>query len=280
MKFFGLGVPCILLSACVVLSACGAATNVQSADGPTSLALFEPTTTQAALPERAETTTSTVPDPSSTSAPGAEASSTTTVAAEPTTTAADSNAPFCAAVASILDLGAAVPLDDTEAAAIFFDQQADRWAAAVPVAPLVIAADISSVATFVDGLRKLMVENDYDLFAVFDDATALENQLGSDAARIRSDQFIARTCVIEQRTAVDATAVFYVELLETAEGREMLAEILAVAEVFPLDGASCFVERTSVDAVYPLVGAASTTAQAAALDDVLDACQLTMGPTT
>lgn len=277
----------------ILLAACGAATEVQSADGPTSLGLFEPTTTSASAelePSSTtlkvsttaavdEVTTSTESPSSSTAAPTTTDQPTTTESPS-TTVAVDVNAPFCAAASSIVDLGTSVSLDDTEAAAVFFDQQAERWAAAVPVAPFVIAPDVVAVATFVDELRNLMVENDYDLFAVFDEAAALEAQLGSDEARIRSDQFIYRTCDIEPEAAVDATAVFYIELLETADGQEQLAEILAAAEVFPLDGARCFVGRTSVDAVYPLVGATSTTAQAAALDEVLGVCQLTMGSTT
>ena len=282
----------------LLVSACGAASEVGS-EVPTTLNLFDAGSTvtsevddsQSAAssttkptddefvddaPDTTElkgesTTTLAVGSTQSTAAPS------TTVRSAPTIPTVDPNAKFCQAAIYISDLGTFVALDDTEAATTFFNAQADRWDAAAAVAPASIAADARTVATFVADLRSLLAANDFDLFAVFEEVTELETTSGSDVARIRTDQFIYANCEVIPPLPEQATAVFYGELLETAADREFLAELLASAEVFPLDGARCFVDRAAADVMHPLVGAPATPAQDAALASVLSACQLSIG---
>ncbi len=280
----------------LLVSACGAASEVGSSAVPTTLNLFDAGSTVVSEMDDApsagsSTTASTGDDDASettelngesttTSAIGSTqptAAPTTTASVGPTIPAIDPNAEFCQAAIDIADLGTFVALDDTEAATTFFNAQADRWDAAATVAPASIAADARTVATFVADLRSLLAENDFDLFAVFEEVTELETSSGSDVARIRTDQFIYANCEVTPPLAEQATAVFYGELLESAEDQTFLAELLASAEVFTLDGARCFVDRATADVMHPLVGAPATPTQDAALASVLSACQISIG---
>lgn len=279
----------------LALVACGAASEVGTQGAPDSLDMFDPSTSTAA-PESepgtddendSEPTTTSTSIETTTSDDAADPTTSTTddprdgTTVPPTTAstvpAVDPVAAFCGAAGDIVVLGTSVSLDDKEAAAVFFDATASTWAAAADVAPGSISGDVATVATFRSELRDLLAANDYDLFAAFEEATALEVDSGADQALIRSDQFIYANCEITPPTAEQATAVFYGSLLATAEDQTYLAELLASAEVFSLDGANCFVSRASADVMHPLVGAPSTSDQDTALATVLEACQLSIG---
>ncbi len=279
----------------LMLSGCGAATDVGSSTAPTSLALFDDVTTtvEAAEPfedheaDGSSSTTTTVQASTSTET-SSETTTTVTASTQPTassTTAAstttvplaDPNAAFCQAAIAIDDLGAFTSLDDTDAAAAFFNTQADRWDAAADVAPASIAVDVQTVATFHGDVQMLLERNDFNLFAVFEELTELEASSGSDVARIRTDQFTFANCEVAPPLAEQATAAFYGQLLASADDRTFLAELLASAEVFSLDGAVCFVDNATPDVMHPLVGAPATAAQDTALASVLSACQLSIG---
>lgn len=286
----------------LLLSACSAASDVT----PAALPLTDDTTTSVDSdpsvepdtdePESATETTSplleftleggattseVVDQPSSTSSTSTAVAPTTVAPSSDETTTTtplvDPNAAFCQAAIEIDELGTFTELDDTEAATIFFNAQADRWATAADAAPPAIAADARTVATFNSEMRTLLAANDFDLFAVFEELTELEASSGSDAARIRVDQFIFANCDVTPPLAEQATAAFYGGLLDSADDRTYLAELLASAEVFPLDGAQCFADRATPEVMHPLVGAPSTVAQDAALSSVLGACQLSIG---
>lgn len=218
--------------------------------------------------------TSSGPTTAPTTAP---ASSSTSLAPGPTIPQIDPNAEVCAASAELTALGAFSTPDDAAAIESYFTSQAARWSDLAAVAPSGIAIEAATVADYSEQLRALLEANEWDLFAVAADATALESSTGADVARIVVDQFLDAACSIEPPTPERATAVFYTGLLVSAEDRTLLAEILASAEVFSLDGAMCFVERVTPDAIHPLVGAPATPAQEGALDAVLSACQLTIG---
>lgn len=284
-----------MIAMTLLATACGAASDVASSGGPDELSLFDSATTivvevDDGTAEIPSTTTGEIPDatPNSTE-PGEQATTTTagpipttsapstTVGGGPTIPVVDPNAEFCQAALAIADLGTFTALDDTEAANTFFNAQVDRWDAAADVAPLSIAADVRTVATFVGDLRTLLAANDFDLFAVFAEISELETTSGSDVARIRANQFIYANCDVAPPLPEQATAVFYISLLDSAENRGVLAEILASAEVFTLDGARCFVDQVTGDAIHPLVGAPATPAQDVALSAVLSACQLSIG---
>ena len=276
----------------LLVSACGAAADVGTS-APNALELIDSTTTAPAEIEEIEdidasSTTTSVPTTES-----IEASEETTTTIEvgstqttaPSTTAAstttirpvDPNAAFCQAAIAIDELGVFTSLDDTEAATVFFNTQVDRWDAAASAAPPSIATDAQTVATFHGDLRTLLAANNFDLFAVFEELTELEVNSGSDVARIRVDQFTFANCEVTPPLPEQATAVFYGQLLDSAEDRTFLAELLASAEVFSLDGARCFVDRATPDVMHPLVGAPATAAQDAALSSVLSTCQISIG---
>lgn len=277
-----------------LVSACGAASDVASSETPAELNLFELTTVVIEVNDDSlgvsSTTAGDIADttPDSTE-PGEQATTTTTATSTPATEApsatgggptipvVDPNAEFCQAAVAIADLGTFVALDDSEAANSFFNAQADRWEAAAGVAPASIAADVTTVATFVGELRTLLAANDFDLFAVFAQVTELESTSGSDIARIRADQFIYANCEVSPPLPEQATAAFYIGLLDSAENRGLLAELLASAELFTLDGARCFVDQVTPDAIHPLVGAPATAAQDDALSAALSTCQLSIG---
>jgi len=274
----------------LLMSACGAAADVGSSAAPTSLGFVDeasttpqldgdqssPTTAPASTSVSAESddqSTDTTDDTS----PDASTSSTTETGNTSTVPAADPNADFCLAAIRIDALGTFVALDDTEAASVFFNDQADRWRAAADVAPPAIATDVGIVATFSADLRTLLAANDFDLFAVFEALTELEVASGADMARIRANQFIYANCEVEPPLPEQATAAFYGELLVSTEDRQVLAELLASAEVFTLEGARCFVDRATTDVMHPLVGAPATTDQTAALSSILGTCQISIG---
>ena len=278
----------------LVVSACGAAADLGTSapssvpllDAPTSLAIDE-RADDVEVADRSETSETTAIDPDP--APANDDATTTTSVSDPapsttpttvTTTTVqlpDPNAAFCQAATAIDELGTFTALDDAEAAAVFFDSQAERWGNAAATAPAPIAADVSTVATFNSDVRTLLAGADYDLFAVFQEVTELEASSGSDTARIRTDQFIFANCEITPPLAEQATAAFYGELLASADDRTVLAELLASAEVFTLDGALCFVDQATADVMHPLVGAPATAAQEAALTTALSACQISIG---
>lgn len=280
-------------------SACGAASEVSST-GPDSLNLFDPTaatveteletdsgaasslTTTPADDEPVstelgiETSVSTIPattDDGST-ATTAPSTTATTVTTAP---AVDPNADFCQAATAIQTLGTSVDFDDAEATALFFNTQADLWGNAAAVAPAGITSDTQTVATFFGDFRDLLAANDFDLFAVFEDVNELQVSSGSDLAQIRAEQFVYANCDITPPLPEQATAAFYGGLLDDVDDRTYLAELLASAEVFTLEGAQCFVDRATADVMHPLVSAPATPAQEAALSSLLSTCQLSTG---
>lgn len=285
-----------VIVASLLVSACGAASEVNSA-APDSLNLFDETAETVESEPEEESTVDTDAATSSTSArvaPDSTSSSiasttttdanstettapSTTAAVAATTTTVDPNADFCQAASAIQALGTSVDLDDVEATSTFFTTQADLWNNAAAVAPAETASDVQTAATFFGDFRDLLAANDFNLFAVFEEVNELQVSSGSDIAQIRTEQFIYANCEIEAPLPEQATAAFYGELLDSAEDRTYLAELLASAEVFTLDEAVCFVDRATPDVMHPLVGAPSTPAQEAALSSVLDTCQLNTG---
>ena len=280
-----------------LLASCGAASDVGTSAAPDGIELFDTPVSSADVDVEAEleTTVTTSADPEPTTSVTVEVEPTTTidsgsttvtndadttsVPSSTTTTAPprDPNAAFCEAAVGINDLGTSVSLDDPEAAAVFFDASADRWDVAAGVAPATISVDVATVASFRSDLRDILAAADYDLFAVFEEVAELEETSGADLALIRSDQFIYADCAIEPPSPEQATAAFYGELLGSSDDRTYLAELLASAETFSLEGAMCFVEQATADAMHPLVGAPSTPAQDEALANVLSTCQLSIG---
>lgn len=273
-----------------LLSSCGSAADIGTAS-PTTLALFDTTEATASIttsaPDTSEigevdedepTTTSTVPDgtTSTTDAPG-QVSTT----AAPTTTAAigpiaDPNGTYCAAASDVVALGSLTDIDDPVVVEAYFSALSTASAAVADAATDEIAPDARVVADFRRGFFDILAENEFDVFASFDAVTALDEQLGADDAIIRTDQFTYRNCALEPPLPEQATAAFYISLLGTADDRGALAELLAAAEVFDLDGAICFVEQATADAMHPLAGAPATAEQDAALAQTLSACQLSL----
>lgn len=190
---------------------------------------------------------------------------------------AGSTAAFCQAAGDLRELGTLTSYDDAEAAAAFFEAQVNRWDAAAVAAPSAIAADVQTVATFQGDVQRLLESNGFDLFASVEELTELEVSSGSDDALIRTDQFTFANCAVTPPLAEQAMAAFYGRLLDSAADRNFLAELLASAEVFSLEGAACFVDNATPDVMHPLVGAPATAAQDTALASVLSTCQLSIG---
>lgn len=289
----------LILASCALLMAagCGAAADVTTSAGPTTLPLvdtddsvvtIEPSdapTTESSSPLSTETppssTTSTSdPGPTTTEAPPSttEASSSTAPTVGPTTTlAAPDYAEYCAASASIAALGTFTGFGDPAATEAYFTAQVAAWTEAAALAPAVIDLDVENVASFTSQLLDLLAANDYDITAVIAEAGALEASSGSDEARIVVDQFSFISCEAEPPLAEQQTAVFYVSLLDTPERRAVLAELLAAEEIFDLDGASCFLEAATPESMFPFAGAPSTPGQDASLAAALSSCQLSIG---
>ncbi len=166
------------------------------------------------------------------------------------------------------------PNDPAGIEAVFAELDA-AWADPVALAPSEIGAEVVAMATFISELRALLAANDYDFGAVIGAATELEQELGIDVAQILVDQFAYLECGVEPELPADQTAVFYASLLDTAERRGVLVDLLVEDGTFSIAGATCFADRATADAVFPLVGAPSTADQQAALSQILGICQLT-----
>lgn len=286
----------------LLASACGGASEINTA-GPDTLNLLdasstvveaepaddEPselasTTTMAGTEPTSTEPTSTEPnsadpniDSSTTTAVGTTTAPSTTSAPVTTTAAVNPYADFCQAAGEIQALGTSADFTDPEATAAYFEADVELWASAALVAPAAIATDTQTVATYVADFRDLLADNDFVLFAVFEEVSELEAASGSDLAEIRTEQFIYANCDATPPLPEQATAAFYGGLLDTVDDRTYLAELLASAEVFTLEGAQCFVNQATPDVMHPLVGAPATPNQEAALSSVLSSCQLSIG---
>ncbi len=262
---------------------------MSSSEGPTTLALFDPTpstitvaeletstseessdTTGAVATTTTETTSTT--ETTTTTAP----TSTTETTSAPTTTVVDYSE-YCAAAGSVTALGTFTGFGDPAATEEYFTALAAAWADAAAVAPAVISSDVATVASFGSGLLALLADNAYDITAVIAEADALEQSSGSDDAKIVVDQFSFISCGAEPPLPQQEVALFYASLLDTTEQRAVLAELLSGEEIFDLAGATCFVDAATPDIMFPFAGAPSTPGQDAALAQVLSACQLSIG---
>jgi hypothetical protein len=288
--------PFLILAWCAVLiaSGCGAASDVSTLDGPTTLPLVDAfdtvvatdptdaTTSEPRSPrssEAADPTTTQPSDDASTTTDGpvstTEAPSSTTSTVAPITALPTPDyTEYCAASASITALGTFSGFGNPAATEEYFAAQVAAWNEAAALAPAVIASDVANVASFTSQLLDLLADNDYDITAVIAEAAALEASSGSDNAKIVVDQFSFISCEAEPPLAEQQTAVFYVSLLDTAERRAVLAELLAGEEIFDLDGATCFVESVTPTSMFSFTGAPSTPDQDAALVAALDSCGL------
>lgn len=280
---------------CLLAAGCGAASEVGSSTAPTTLALFDATTSTSTPEDGPSPTTGQGQDESTSSSttatterpavvPTSDSTNTTlepapssTTQLGPTIPVVDPYEAFCEQVIAVEALGTFTTPDDPEATNSYFTAQAEAWALVATAAPPALATDAQIVATYFADWLGLLEANGFDLFAILPEITALEEESGADLARLRVDQFTYSACDVDPPLAEQATAVFYIGLLETPDDRAVLAELLASAEIFPLDGAMCFVEQATEDAIHPLVGAPATPAQDAALAAVLSACQLSIG---
>lgn len=231
--------------------------------------------------EEATTTTIAVVATSSTS-PSSTASSTTSAptTAPPTSsppTTADPFAPYCASYTRLSEIDTALDPNDPEGIEAVFTALESAWLDADSVAPPVISEQVATMSTFIVELRGLLAANDYDFGAVIAQVAELEQDLGADVAQILVDQFGYLQCGIEPEDPDDQTAVFYASLLNTAERRGVLADLLTDDGTFTAKGASCFADRATADVMFPLVGAPATDEQHAALSQILGICQLSKG---
>ena len=278
MKFRSLAACGVLL----VAASCGAAADVAAGDGPTSIPLLDETSTSStSLPEE---TTSTIADvtttasiTTTTTAPSTTAAPTTTPPTTSPPTTADPFAPYCSSYTTLSEIDTAIDPNDPAGIEAVFTSLEAAWIDARSVAPAVIADEVETMRIFIVQLRQLLAANDYDFGKVLAEASELEQELGVDTAEILVDQFGYLECAIDPDLPEDQTAVFYASLLNTAERRGVLADLLAEDGTFSANGATCFADRATPEVMFPLVGAPSTDDQEAALSQILGICQLSKG---
>ncbi len=231
----------------------------------------------------AEETTTTIADVTTTSPSSTAVTSSTTAAPTtkpPTTsppTTVDPFAPYCASYTQLSEIDTALDPNDPAGIEAVFTSLEAAWIDAASVAPAVIADEVETMRTFIVQLRQLLAANDYDFGAVIAEASELEQELGADTAQILVKQFGYLECDIDPDLPEDETAVFYASLLNTADRRGVLADLLTDDGTFSAAGATCFADRASAEVMFPLVGAPSTDEQEAALSQVLGICQLSKG---
>ncbi len=286
MKIRFIAACCILL----VGASCGAADDVASDEGPTSIPMLDTVDEASTSSESvAEATTTTEAAVTTTTSPSSTAGVSSTTAAPttkpPTTkppatspqTTIDPFAPYCSSYTRLSGIDTALNPNDPAGIEAVFTALEAAWIDAESVAPAVIAGEVKTMGTFTVRLRQLLAANDYDLGAVIAEASELEQELGADTAQILVKQFGYLECDIDPDLPADETAVFYASLLNTAERRGVLADLLSENGTFSTAGAACFADRASAEVMFPLVDAPSTDDQEAALSQVLGICQLSKG---
>ena len=274
-----------LVAIALVASACGAANDVAAGDAPTTIPLLDSTepaivdTTDSAE----ETTTTTAVETTASSADTDDSTTTTSEQATTTTkpattsTTADPLAPYCTAYNEFASGDASVNPADPDATAAFAAAQEAAWNELAPLAPASIEAEVAVMRDFTSAFRQILQAHDYDLQSAFPELVELEEEMAVAVPRILTIQFGLIECGAEASNPEDELAVFYASLLDTPDRRTVLAELLADGDDFTLEGAMCFVERASVDMMFPLAEAQATSEQAAALNQALGVCQLSGG---
>lgn len=281
------------VSILMLTTACGSAADVSSGRAPTTIPLFDsvettdttgtdstdstvPVSTTGAATSLVSTSSADSSALSSTSEVDATATTSTT-SAPTTTTTVDVNAEYCAAYNDLIAMDTTITPGDTDATAVVFAAREAAWIETAALAPAAISTEARIVRDFVSALRQLLADNGNDLGAVLFEAVDLEAELGADVAQIVVEQFGLLQCGSEASDTEQETAVFYASLLDSADRRSVLAELLSTDGALTVDQANCFVASATAEMMFPLTGAPSTAAQDAALGQLLGVCQLSAG---